>query len=229
MQARRILLLQGHPDPAGGHFGHALAAEYSKGAAAANHEVRRMEVAKLDFPLLHCAAEWTSGKPPAAIAPAQADLLWAQHIVIFFPLWLGDMPAVLKGFFEQLLRPGFAFDERERGMLARKRLTGRSARVVVTMGMPSNFYSLYYRAHSVKSLSATSWSSAASPGAYEHALHDRARRREHEDCWADGRTRPPRGLTSARAGRRARAEPAPRHHFAREPARAPGAALRRPA
>jgi putative NADPH-quinone reductase len=149
---KRVLIIQGNPDPAGGHFGHALAAAYGKSASAAGHEVRQLEVAKLEFPLLHSAGEWTSGKPPQAIADAQADVLWAQHLAIFFPLWLGDMPAVLKGFFEQLLRPGFAVDEVERGMLGKKKLAGRSARVVVTMGMPSAFYSLYYRAHSVKSL-----------------------------------------------------------------------------
>ena len=36
--------------------------------------------------------------------PAQADIGWAQHIVLFFPLWLGDMPAVLKAFLEQVAR-----------------------------------------------------------------------------------------------------------------------------
>jgi putative NADPH-quinone reductase len=148
----RVLIIQGHPDPAGGHFGHALAASYASGASKAGHELRSVEVAKLGFPLLRSAAEWTNGQPPEAIARAQDDLLWASHLAIFFPLWLGDMPAVLKGFFEQALRPGFAVDERERGLLSRKRLSGRSARLVVTMGMPSTYYNLFYRAHSVKSL-----------------------------------------------------------------------------
>lgn len=31
-------------------------------------------------------------------------------------------------------------------------LKGRSARLIVTMGMPAFFYRLYYRAHSLKSL-----------------------------------------------------------------------------
>ena len=36
--------------------------------------------------------------------------------------------------------------------MGRKGLTGRSARVVVTMGMPAMIYRHLYRAHSVKSL-----------------------------------------------------------------------------
>jgi putative NADPH-quinone reductase len=79
-------------------------------------------------------------------------MAWAEHIVIFFPLWLGDMPAVLKAFFEQALRPGFAIGKATPGRMWKRLLSGRSARLVVTMGMPAFFYRLYYRAHSLKSL-----------------------------------------------------------------------------
>jgi len=37
--ARRVAIIQGHPDPAGGHFGHALADAYAEGALAAGHAV----------------------------------------------------------------------------------------------------------------------------------------------------------------------------------------------
>ena len=93
------------------------------------------------------------GLVPASLKPAQEDIAWAEHIVFFFPLWLGDMPAVLKGFLEQVARPGFAFTREEGGSpWGNKALTGRSARVVVTMGMPAIVYRWYFRAHSVKSL-----------------------------------------------------------------------------
>lgn len=49
------------------------------------------------------------------------------------------------------MRPGFAFAYRDKGF-PRKLLKGKSARIVVTMGIPSMFYRLYYRAHSVRSL-----------------------------------------------------------------------------
>jgi len=49
---RRITLIQGHPDPAGNHFDHALADAYAAGAARAGHPVRRIEAARLEFPLL---------------------------------------------------------------------------------------------------------------------------------------------------------------------------------
>lgn len=148
----RVLIVQGHPDAGGRHLGHALADAYAEGAAGAGHEVRRIEVARLEFPLLRSAADWNEGAVPAALAGAQQDILWATHIVFFFPLWMGDMPALLKGFIEQVARPGFAFKRTDANPFGQKALGGRSARVVVTMGMPALVYRFIFRAHSVKSL-----------------------------------------------------------------------------
>ena len=113
--------------------------------------MREIAVARLEFPLLRNAAQWEAAPPPA-IREAQQTIAWAHHLVIVFPLWMGDMPAALKAFFEQCLRPGFAFGKAAPGRLPPKLLKGRSARIIVTMGMPAFFYRLYYRAHSVKNL-----------------------------------------------------------------------------
>jgi len=152
MTRKRILIIQGHPDPKGGHLGQALAQAYAEGAAEAGHGLRRLEVAQLDFPLLRSAQEFEQGAVPPALKPAQDDIDWAQHLVVFFPLWMGDMPALLKAFLEQVARPGFAFRDDGNGGFGKKGLTGRSARVVVTMGMPALVYRYFFRAHSVKSL-----------------------------------------------------------------------------
>jgi putative NADPH-quinone reductase len=151
MTPRRILIIQGHPDRDGDHFCHALADRYDAGARAAAHEVRRVDVARLDFPLLRSKKEWDAGALPSSLASVQRDITWADHLVLIFPLWLGDMPALLKGFLEQVARPGFAVrDPLQRG--GTKLLRGRSARIVVTMGMPALLYRWYYRAHAIRSL-----------------------------------------------------------------------------
>ena len=152
MAAQRIVLIQGHPDAVTRHLGHALEDAYAHGAESAGHEVRRVAVAQLDFPLLRSQQAWQEGALPSALVQAQADIAWAQHIVLFFPLWLGDMPAMLKGFLEQVARPGFAFKADGANPFGQKGLSGRSARVVVTMGMPALVYRWYFRAHSVKNL-----------------------------------------------------------------------------
>ena len=148
----RILLIQGHPDPAGGHLCHALAEAYQAGAQAAGHTAQLVTPALLEFPWLANSREWEEGALPPALAPAQQAIGEAQHIVILYPLWLGDMPARLKAFLEQVARPGFALARQAKNPLHAGLLAGRSARVVVTMGMPALFYRWYYGAHSLKSL-----------------------------------------------------------------------------
>jgi putative NADPH-quinone reductase len=72
--------------------------------------------------------------------------------VLFFPLWLGGMPALLKAFLEQVARPGFAFTRNADHPFGEKGLTRRSARIVVAMSMPAALYRWFYRAHSPRSL-----------------------------------------------------------------------------
>ena len=150
--AKHIAIIQGHPDSSTRHFCHALADEYAKGAEDGGHDVMRIEVASLEFPLLRTKEEFEKARPPEAITRAQEAVAWADHLVIIYPLWLGSMPALLKGFFEQLLRPGFAFEYQKSGGMAKKLLTGKSARIVVTMGMPAFVYRWIFSAHSLKSL-----------------------------------------------------------------------------
>lgn len=149
VQKRKILIVDGHPDPDPARFVHALARAYEDGAR--EHDTRLLTLANIDVPMLRTTSDWLEGEPSEVIASAQADIAWSEHIVLFYPLWLGDVPALLKAFLEQVMRPGFALRQRESG-LPDKLLKGRSARIVVTMGMPALFYQLYYRAHSVRSL-----------------------------------------------------------------------------
>lgn len=148
----RVLLIEGHPDTAPERLNRALADAYAEGSLAAGHAVRRLLVGSLDFPVLRSQHAWQTEPVPLGLRGAQGDLVWAQHVVIFFPLWMGDMPALLKAFLEQVARPGFAVGPEGASPFGPKALSGRSARVVVTMGMPAMVYRWFYRAHSVKAL-----------------------------------------------------------------------------
>jgi putative NADPH-quinone reductase len=148
---KRITIIDGHPDPDSDRYCHALAGAYASGAAEATHAVKRITIAELEVPVLRSQCDWEHGTPTNALAAAQDDIAWANHLVIIYPLWLGTMPALLKAFFEQVFRPGFAIEPDPMKKWA-KLLTGRSARVVVTMGMPAWIYRWYFFAHSLKSL-----------------------------------------------------------------------------
>ena len=150
MAARRIVLIQGHPDASVPHLCHALAEAYAVGAQAAGHDVRRIEVAQRDFSLLRSQHDWEHGDLPPALRIAQDDMAWAQHLVFFYPLWIGDMPALLKGFLEQVARPDFAFKADGGNPYIAKGLAGRSARVVITMAMPT--FGHQVGAHSARSI-----------------------------------------------------------------------------
>ena len=101
-----------------------------------------VDVAKLDFPLLRSREAWEEGAAPATLAPVQQDIEWASHVVLFFPLWLGDMPALLKAFLEQVARPGFAIGREGDNPLAMKLLDGDFAEgdtIEVTADKPPRF------------------------------------------------------------------------------------------
>jgi putative NADPH-quinone reductase len=145
---KRIAIIQGRPDPSGTRFLHARAAAYTEGARSRGHAVRTVDVAQMAFPLLRTKEEYEQGPPPEAILHAQETIAWAGHLVIFYPLWLGTMPALLKGFLEQALRPGFAYAPPQEAGMMKGLLKERSARIVVSMGMPALIYRWYFGAHS---------------------------------------------------------------------------------
>jgi putative NADPH-quinone reductase len=147
---RRILIIQGHPDPVPTRLCCALAEAYAAGAIEAGHQVTRLSVAELDLPLLRLPEEFQTGTPSAAVLAAQESLRGAEHWVLIYPIWLSGMPALLKGFLEQTLRPGFAF--KPDVSLSGGMLKGRSARIVVTMGMPAFIFRWWFGAASVKAL-----------------------------------------------------------------------------
>ncbi|MGY6646950.1 MAG: NAD(P)H-dependent oxidoreductase [Salinarimonas sp.] len=148
---KRIAIMQGHPDAEGGHYCHALAQAYLEGAEAAGHVANIIDTAAMDLPYIRNQAQWKAPPTDEAVLRMQAIVGEADHLVIIYPLWLGDMPAILKSALEHLSCGGFVMSVDENGHWQQK-LKGKSARVVVTMGMPALVYRLYFLSHSLKSL-----------------------------------------------------------------------------
>lgn len=136
---RRVLVLDGHPDPAAERFVHQLADSYERAAREGGHEVMRLRVADVAVPVLRSRDDY-HGDPPDSVRPFLDAIEWAQHVVVLHPLWLGTMPAALKALFEQLVRPGFAFSSPRLGAWPVKFWRGKTARLVITMGMPRAAY-----------------------------------------------------------------------------------------
>jgi len=96
---------------------------------AKGHELRRIEIAKLDFPLyLRTQAEFETGAvPPALVQPPTGHAVGPSNWVLLFPLWHGTMPALVKGFLEHVFRPGFRPWSTRRRDSRNACLAGRSA------------------------------------------------------------------------------------------------------
>lgn len=147
---KKILILNGHPDARPERLCTALANAYVRGAIVGGHEIRRMDVGAMRFALIRSQADFVDDEAAPDVQRAQADLRWADHLLIVHPLWLGGMPAVLKGFLEQVFRYGVALSPP--GGPPRGLLRGKSARVVVTMGMPAFVFRWVFGAHGLRSL-----------------------------------------------------------------------------
>ncbi len=146
----RILIVNGNPKPAS--FCAALADAYETGARSAGHEVERIDLGALPIdPVLRTGFTPHDPEEPELTAAREA-IGRAQHLVLVWPLWFGDMPAILKGFLERALTMGFAAEEIEKPPFFRPLLTGRSARSIVTMQMPRLVYRLVYGSAATKLL-----------------------------------------------------------------------------
>ena len=150
---KRVAVIVGHP--AADSWCGALADSYAAAARAGGHEVRMVHLAQLDFdPSLHEGYRQIQALEPDLLA-AQATVAWAEHLVIAYPIWWGSVPALLKGFLDRILLPGFAFKYRPGKAFPEQLLRGRSAQLLVSMDTPPWYFRWVYRMPGIVQLKKT--------------------------------------------------------------------------
>ena len=146
----RIAIVVGNPMH--DSYSEALGEAYRRGAESGGHQVELFVLGRMNFDaVLREGYRREQALEPDLVA-ARAAFAASDHVVFVFPLWCGDMPAILKGYFERILQPDLLRIQKSQGKASWKIFKGKSARVIMTMGMPGWFYRFYYGAHALKLL-----------------------------------------------------------------------------
>ena len=135
----RIMITIDHPWSQS--FNHTILARVVDTLRAGGHEVDVLDLHQEDFdPVLHVdeLAIYTLGEYlDPKVGAFQKRIMQAQHLIYIFPVWWEVMPALLKGFFDKVFLPGWAFNEAD----ASPRLTHiTGATVITTMGAPQAIF-----------------------------------------------------------------------------------------
>ncbi len=139
----KILIINGHPDKESFNF--ALAEAYKKGALSSGAEVKEINIRELNFnPNLQYGYRKRTELEPDLL-DAQDKINRADHLVWIYPVWWGSVPAIMKGFLDRVLLPGFAFKKREGSVWWDKYFIGKTAHIISTMDQPAWYYKLIYR------------------------------------------------------------------------------------
>lgn len=144
---KKILLILAHPDDTG--FCGRLFEAYKKGVERSGAELKTLKLGELHFdPILHRGYRETQ-ELESDLKKAQELILWANHLVFIFPTWWSSFPAILKGFVDRVILPGFAFRFKEGASIPKKLLTGKTAHIITTMDAPAFVYRWYFGAPGV--------------------------------------------------------------------------------
>ncbi|WP_194766057.1 NAD(P)H-dependent oxidoreductase [Tamlana sp. I1] len=148
--AKKIVIINGHPDKESLNFG--FAAAYKKGALESHSEVQEIRISDLKFnPNLEFGFRKRTELEPDLLE-AWEKIKWADHLVWIHPVWWGGLPAIMKGFIDRVFLPGFAFQYRENSIFWDKLLKGKTARIITTLDQPNWYYWFVYGRPSVNQL-----------------------------------------------------------------------------
>jgi NAD(P)H dehydrogenase (quinone) len=136
----KTLIIVAHPNPQSFNKNGILKTVVEE-LTTKKHEIVVRDLYEINFnPLLSGSdfAEFQQGKTPADIKTEQDHILWADNIVMIYPVWWIGRPAIMQGYFDRVLAFNFAFTVDQNG--ARGLLKNQKALVINTAGSPDFVY-----------------------------------------------------------------------------------------
>lgn len=135
--SKKILIIDANPSKFS--YTACLSEEYEINARKNNFEVEVLTLRNMEFdPILHFGYNREQKLEPD-LEKAQKLLTWCNHLVIISPVWWYSTPALLKGFFDRVFLPDFAFNiETTPKRKLNKMLENKTATLIYTYGGPKN-------------------------------------------------------------------------------------------
>lgn len=108
----RVLVIYCHPNPES--FNAAIRDTVLEALRESGHEARLIDLYGRGFNPVMSMADLQvyneEGKNLDPFRDQADDLLWAEAVIFIYPTWWFNVPAMLKGWLERVLVPGFAFE-----------------------------------------------------------------------------------------------------------------------
>ncbi|AKB62938.1 NAD(P)H-dependent oxidoreductase [Methanosarcina mazei] len=154
----KVLYIFAHPEPKSFNAAMkdtAIAALKDKG-----HEVKLSDLYAMEFNPVLKASDFTERKNPdifnafleaikasktgafsSDIKEEMEKVKWADLLVFQFPIYFTSMPAIMKGWIDRVLAPGFGFNPITSSAYDTGLLKGKAAMLAFTTGAPKEMYS----------------------------------------------------------------------------------------
>lgn len=154
----KILYIYAHQEPKS--FNSALKDTALAALKEKGHEVKLSDLYEMKFNPVLTASDFPERKNPdffnpfleaikasktGAFAPdikeEMEKVKWADLLIFQFPIYFTSMPAIMKGWIDRVLAPGFGFNPITKSAYDTGLFKGKSAMLVTTTGAPKEMYS----------------------------------------------------------------------------------------
>lgn len=136
---KKILIVTAHPSSQG--FVHKIEKTYSRASKARGNTVEILDLYDMKNAQPFLKFETENEWPQEKLKDMQQKIAVADEIVLTFPVWWGDAPAILKNWFDCNITAEFAYKYTSKGV--QKLLSGKTAKILTTADAPGFAYSFF--------------------------------------------------------------------------------------